>query len=61
MILPPVTVSSTWTGPHWVSATLPASVVFRPGSYRWVVRPGVGERTAKNLGPPVVDSPFTVS
>jgi Bacterial regulatory proteins, lacI family len=41
--------------------TLPASVVFRPGAYRWVVRPGFGERAAKNLGAPVVDSPFTVS
>ena len=41
--------------------TLPASVVFRPGAYRWVVRPGFGDRAAKNLGAPVVDSPFTVS
>jgi hypothetical protein len=41
--------------------TLPSSVVFRPGRYRWVVRPGFGARSAKNLGPPVVDSPFTVS
>ena len=41
--------------------TLPSSLVFRPGAYRWVVRPGFGVRTAKNLGPPVVDSPFTVS
>ena len=41
--------------------TLPSSLVFRPGAYRWVVRPGFGARTAKNLGPPVVDSPFTVS
>jgi Bacterial regulatory proteins, lacI family len=40
---------------------LPASVVFRPGPYRWVVRPGFGARSAKRLGPPVVDSPFTVS
>jgi hypothetical protein len=41
--------------------TLPRSVVFRPGAYRWVVRPGFGDRAAKNLGAPVVDSPFTVS
>lgn len=40
---------------------LPSSVAFRPGSYRWVVRPGFGDRAAKNLGAPVVDSPFTVS
>ena len=46
------------TGPR---LRLPASVVFRPGAYRWVVRPGFGERAAKNLGAPVVDSPFTVS
>ena len=25
MILPPVTVSSTWTGPHWVEATAPVT------------------------------------
>jgi hypothetical protein len=41
--------------------TLPSSLVFRPGAYRWVVRPGFGDRTAKRLGPPVVDSQFTVS
>jgi hypothetical protein len=41
--------------------TLPSSLVFRPGAYRWVVRPGFGDRAAKNLGAPVVDSPFTVS
>ena len=40
--------------------TLPSSVVFRPGAYRWVVRPGFGERAAESLGAPVVDSPFTV-
>jgi Bacterial regulatory proteins, lacI family len=40
--------------------TLPDSVVFRPGSYRWVVRPGFGSLGAKRLGAPVVDSPFTV-
>jgi hypothetical protein len=41
--------------------TLPSSLVFRPGAYRWIVRPGFGDRAAKNLGAPVVDSPFTVS
>lgn len=41
--------------------TLPPSVVFRPGSYRWRVRPGFGERSANRLGDPVVDSSFTVS
>jgi hypothetical protein len=41
--------------------TLPGSVVFQAGPYRWVVRPGFGARSAKNLGPAVVDSPFTVS
>lgn len=41
--------------------TLPDSVVFRPGSYRWRVRPGFGERAANRLGEPVVDSSFTVS
>ena len=41
--------------------TLPDSVVFRPGEYRWVVRPGFGARSARGLGAPVVDSAFTVS
>lgn len=41
--------------------TLPDSVVFRPGSYRWRVRPGFGGRSANRLGDPVVDSSFTVS
>lgn len=41
--------------------SLPDSVVFRPGSYRWTVRPGYGARGARPLGPPVVDSSFTVS
>ena len=40
--------------------TLPDSVVFRPGSYRWIVRPGFGSPSANRLGTPVVDSPFTV-
>ena len=40
--------------------TLPGTVVFRPGTYRWVVRPGFGQRGARNLGAPIVDSPFTV-
>lgn len=47
--------------PSEARLTLPSSVVFRPGSYRWVVRPGFGERAAKKLGPPVVDSAFTVA
>ena len=41
--------------------TLPDTVVFRPGPHRWVVRPGFGARSARNLGEPIVDSPFTVS
>ncbi len=40
---------------------LPDTVVFRAGPYRWVVRPGFGARSARNLGAPVVDSPFAVS
>ena len=40
--------------------TLPDSVVFRPGSYRWIVRPGFGSPSANRLGTPVVDSTFTV-
>jgi hypothetical protein len=41
--------------------TLPASVAFSPGAYRWIVRPGYGTRSANQLGPPLVDSSFTVS
>jgi hypothetical protein len=41
--------------------SLPESVVFTPGAYRWIVRPGFGARTAKRLGEPVVNSGFTVS
>ena len=41
--------------------SLPASVVFTPGAYRWIVRAGFGPRTAKQLGAPVVNSGFTVS
>ena len=41
--------------------TLPDSVEFRPGSYRWTVRPGFGSPSAARLGAPVVDSGFTVS
>ncbi len=41
--------------------SLPSSVVFRPGSYRWVVLPGYGPRSESRYGAPVVDSGFTVS
>ncbi|MGH3070659.1 MAG: hypothetical protein ACRDNB_00125 [Gaiellaceae bacterium] len=40
--------------------TLPNSVVFGPGTYRWLVRPGFGERADGDLREPVVDSSFTV-
>ena len=52
---------STAATPTQARLTLPTRVVFRPGSYRWIVRPGFGARAARNLGEPVVDSPFTVS
>jgi hypothetical protein len=41
--------------------SLPDSVVFTPGAYRWIVRAGFGARAAKRLGDPVVNSGFTVS
>jgi hypothetical protein len=41
--------------------TLPDKVVFVPGAYRWVVRPGFGRKPTNRLGPPVVNSGFTVS
>lgn len=40
--------------------TLPDSVEFRPGSYRWTVRPGFREAGGGRLGAPVVDSGFVV-
>lgn len=46
--------------PSAARLTLPDSLRFRPGSYRWVVRPGFGKPGAKALGEPVVDSPFTI-
>ena len=41
--------------------TLPTWVHFTQGSYRWIVRPGYGARSANQLGPPLVDSSFTVA
>lgn len=46
--------------PKQARITLPDSLVFLPGAYRWVVRPGFGAPAAKKLGAPVVDSPFQV-
>lgn len=40
---------------------LPDSIEFGPGSYRWIVRPGVGPQADRRLGTPVVDSRFTVT
>jgi hypothetical protein len=36
---------------------LPDSITFRPGSYRWIVRPGTA---GQSLRSPIVDSTFTV-
>ena len=41
--------------------TLPGTLAFTAGSYRWIVRPGFGTRAARRLGDPVVNSGFTVS
>jgi hypothetical protein len=41
--------------------TLPGSVVFSAGTYRWIVRPGFGSRAEKQLGKPVVNSAFSVA
>jgi hypothetical protein len=40
------------------SVHLPESVVFPPGSYRWIVQPGFGKPAEKRLAPPVVESTF---
>ena len=36
---------------------LPEKIQFRPGSYRWIVRPGAA---GEALGSPIVDSTFTI-
>jgi hypothetical protein len=41
--------------------TLPDSIEFTPGIYRWRVRPGHGAAAANQLDPPVVDSEFVLS
>jgi len=41
--------------------TLPLRLAFRPGAYRWVVRPGLGRREDGRLGAAVVDTAFVVS
>ena len=41
--------------------TLPGTLEFTAGSYRWIVRPGFGGRAAQRLGDPIVNSGFTVS
>ena len=40
--------------------TLPKTVVFAPGSYRWVVRPGVGPRAQNRVGASIIDSSFEI-
>jgi hypothetical protein len=47
--------------PNEPRLTLPDTVVFVPGVYRWVIRAGFGPKTSNRLGPPVVNSGFTVS
>jgi hypothetical protein len=47
--------------PTEASLSLPDSVVFRPGVYRWVVRPGFGKPAEKRLGAAIIDSKFEVS
>ena len=47
--------------PNEPRLTLPDTVVFVPGVYRWVIRPGFGPKTSRRFGPPVVNSGFTVS
>ena len=41
--------------------TLPGTLEFTPGTYRWIVRAGFGTRAARRLGDPIVNSGFTVS
>jgi hypothetical protein len=47
--------------PTEASLLLPDSIVFRPGAYRWVVRPGFGKPAEKRLGASIIDSEFEVS
>ena len=46
---------------NWAWAPVKDATYYDVVFTRWVVRPGFGGRAAKNLGAPVVDSPFTVS
>lgn len=41
--------------------TLPQSVTFTPGRYRWRVRPGEGPLAANRVGDPIVDSEFVLT
>lgn len=41
--------------------TLPESVKFTPGRYRWRVRPGTGPPSANRVGDPIVDSEFILT
>jgi hypothetical protein len=41
--------------------TLPDSVAFSPGAYRWRVRPGHGAPAENRLDEPIVDSEFVLS
>ncbi|MEJ7791802.1 MAG: hypothetical protein WKF65_07525 [Gaiellaceae bacterium] len=46
--------------PTAARVTLPSRLALRPGSYRWVVRPGLGKRSDGRVGLPVLTSAFTV-
>jgi hypothetical protein len=46
--------------PREARLEIPARFRFRPGAYTWRVEPGTGPREAKQLGPPIVESSFTI-
>lgn len=46
--------------PREARLEIPARFRFRPGAYTWRVEPGKGAREAKELGPPIVESSFTI-
>jgi hypothetical protein len=46
--------------PREARLEIPGRFRFSPGEYTWRVEPGTGARSDKQLGPPIVESSFTI-
>lgn len=46
--------------PREARLAVPGRIKFSPGDYTWRVQPGLGPRSAKRLGPAIVESSFTL-